>query len=100
VSALEAEPLLMREEVAALLRVKPLTVSNWARRGKLHPVRTLGRVQPELGRQFPRLAPHEGVDLALAVTAVPGPERCFKERGDGNGQESLLGVTAPRAARR
>lgn len=39
---LAVEPLLHPWEVAFLFRVDPATVRNWARVGKLHPVRTLG----------------------------------------------------------
>ena len=34
--------LLTPEEVAALFRVDPKTVTRWANMGKLHPLRTLG----------------------------------------------------------
>jgi len=35
-------PLLRTGEVAAIFRVHPKTVGLWARRGKLHPIKTLG----------------------------------------------------------
>jgi excisionase family DNA binding protein len=34
--------LLTPAEVAAIFRVKPRTVTRWAKEGKLHPIRTLG----------------------------------------------------------
>ncbi|HEY3958672.1 MAG TPA: BldC family transcriptional regulator [Streptosporangiaceae bacterium] len=40
--SLESEPLLLRCEVAALLRVKPVTVTRWAAAGKIQTVRTPG----------------------------------------------------------
>lgn len=39
---LKQERLLYRTEVADLLRVHPMTVSKWAREGKLRSARTLG----------------------------------------------------------
>jgi excisionase family DNA binding protein len=42
VDGLEPGPLLLRWEVAAILRVKASTVTKWAKAGKLHPIVTPG----------------------------------------------------------
>ena len=64
------EPLLWPREVAPLVGVTPKVVSQWARRGRLAYVRTIGGQ-----RRYPR----SEVIRLLAQLGHPDPERAVNE---------------------
>ncbi|MER5622538.1 helix-turn-helix domain-containing protein [Streptosporangium sp. NPDC002544] len=73
-----AERLMKPEEVADLVGVKPKTVTDWARAGRIPFTRTPGRQYRFRGADVEALLNDPGADLASEIAALneSGPARC------------------------
>lgn len=74
------ESLLRREQVAAVFRVSPRTVTDWARTGKLQSIRTPGGQhrfrQSDVAARLRAHAEEQAPEVARSAQNEIGPARC------------------------